>query len=230
MNENIRLTFLDKSVYTFDANLIYKFKLCKYLWMILRNIVIAFSFLYIEKYGAFFVELGSVYLFIETIYIYIYFMKNNIKVSKEVRIAYKYSSMLYRIIVSIISGFGVYLSLIENNKNGFFYHIMFVSYCYNVVYYFLYVIGIIFLLTHCIVLKNIDVSYVIIIDDITDIKQFMRNRVNIFGEISCSICLEDYKNNDDLKGLKCSHSFHKECIADWLNKNNTCPLCRQITV
>lgn len=43
----------------------------------------------------------------------------------------------------------------------------------------------------------------------------------------CPICLESYKINDKVINLECRHSFHKKCIYIWLNKNNTCPQCRE---
>ena len=43
----------------------------------------------------------------------------------------------------------------------------------------------------------------------------------------CSICLEKYKLNDKIIHLNCRHPFHKKCIYIWLNKNNTCPQCRE---
>tara|TARA_B100000123_G_C25724588_1_gene426256 strand:+ start:1265 stop:1639 length:375 start_codon:yes stop_codon:yes gene_type:complete len=46
----------------------------------------------------------------------------------------------------------------------------------------------------------------------------------------CSICLEKYIKNDKLINLHCSHSFHKDCLNEWLKKNNTCPQCREIII
>ena len=43
----------------------------------------------------------------------------------------------------------------------------------------------------------------------------------------CAICVEDFKDGDLLRVLPCDHSFHKECIDEWLiNHSNVCPLCK----
>lgn len=46
--------------------------------------------------------------------------------------------------------------------------------------------------------------------------------------MTCSICLEELNNNS--RKLKCSHTFHKECIDNWFKhiSERCCPLCRQI--
>lgn len=45
----------------------------------------------------------------------------------------------------------------------------------------------------------------------------------------CSICLGDLSIG--IKAIRlptpCSHVFHQDCIIQWLNKSNTCPLCRR---
>ena len=43
----------------------------------------------------------------------------------------------------------------------------------------------------------------------------------------CSICLERYDKNDKIMNLKCNHKFHKDCLNEWLQNNNTCPQCRE---
>ncbi|CAL5214109.1 unnamed protein product [Lathyrus oleraceus] len=50
----------------------------------------------------------------------------------------------------------------------------------------------------------------------------------------CSICFEEFCNGSqtELFYTKCSHIFHKECIAKWIlqcvrqGRDYTCPLCR----
>lgn len=44
----------------------------------------------------------------------------------------------------------------------------------------------------------------------------------------CSICLEEISKGCE---LMCKHYFHKECIAEWIKRSNSCPLCkREMTV
>jgi hypothetical protein len=42
----------------------------------------------------------------------------------------------------------------------------------------------------------------------------------------CSICLEYYSKKEKKVILECGHEFHKGCILEWLDKEKTCPLCR----
>ena len=43
----------------------------------------------------------------------------------------------------------------------------------------------------------------------------------------CMICLEDYAPGDKLAELECKHSFHVECIQDWLRTKKKCPACQK---
>lgn len=42
---------------------------------------------------------------------------------------------------------------------------------------------------------------------------------------NCSICLDGI--TEQSQTLPCSHSFHQNCINEWLNRHNSCPLCRR---
>jgi len=42
----------------------------------------------------------------------------------------------------------------------------------------------------------------------------------------CSICLDNFEENENISTLKCNHSFHNKCIEAWLDTNFTCPMCR----
>ncbi|GMQ00649.1 hypothetical protein CsSME_00047648 [Camellia sinensis var. sinensis] len=43
---------------------------------------------------------------------------------------------------------------------------------------------------------------------------------------SCSICKDEFEKNDQVNPLPCDHVFHHNCILPWLNRSNSCPLCR----
>lgn len=42
----------------------------------------------------------------------------------------------------------------------------------------------------------------------------------------CTICLDKFLNNQDVRVLNCNHCFHKSCIDSWLLNILKCPLCR----
>jgi hypothetical protein len=39
----------------------------------------------------------------------------------------------------------------------------------------------------------------------------------------CTICLEEFKNKQILRKLKCGHMFHIKCIDKWLKIHKNCP-------
>jgi len=45
-------------------------------------------------------------------------------------------------------------------------------------------------------------------------------------ELNCPICLATYEEGDETVKLPCAHRFHLSCIVPWLQKTNTCPVCR----
>ena len=42
----------------------------------------------------------------------------------------------------------------------------------------------------------------------------------------CSICIDNFEDNDKLITLPCGHCFHAECIKSWLQLEVFCPNCR----
>ena len=46
----------------------------------------------------------------------------------------------------------------------------------------------------------------------------------------CVICYEPFKADDEVTPLPCNpaHYFHTECLKPWFQRNNTCPLCREV--
>ncbi|KAJ8753699.1 hypothetical protein K2173_026375 [Erythroxylum novogranatense] len=45
-------------------------------------------------------------------------------------------------------------------------------------------------------------------------------------EKKCSVCQDEYEADDELGKLDCGHSYHIQCIKQWLEQKNTCPVCK----
>ncbi|KAI3944739.1 hypothetical protein MKW98_021197 [Papaver atlanticum] len=45
-------------------------------------------------------------------------------------------------------------------------------------------------------------------------------------EVCCAICTEGVIGEDEVTKLPCSHILHAHCLARWIQKNKSCPLCR----
>ncbi len=58
----------------------------------------------------------------------------------------------------------------------------------------------------------------------TEVKSEVKPEEEEAKEI-CSVCLDD-ENCVDCE-TSCSHNFHANCLSQWVNKNNSCPLCRE---
>jgi len=47
------------------------------------------------------------------------------------------------------------------------------------------------------------------------------------GLCHCSICVDEIDATATVFKLKCCHVFHQDCLREWLEKKNECPVCRQ---
>jgi hypothetical protein len=47
-------------------------------------------------------------------------------------------------------------------------------------------------------------------------------------EINCCICLDTKKTINFAVSAKCKHWYHKDCIKEWMDIKNKCPLCNGI--
>ncbi|KAJ6638706.1 E3 ubiquitin-protein ligase [Pseudolycoriella hygida] len=62
-------------------------------------------------------------------------------------------------------------------------------------------------------------------------KEFVKNleeRSFTKNDEKCTICLKPNTDDEEIfKILPCKHAFHSTCILPWLERTNSCPLCRQ---
>ncbi|KUJ14332.1 uncharacterized protein LY89DRAFT_752304 [Mollisia scopiformis] len=75
--------------------------------------------------------------------------------------------------------------------------------------------------------------------DITAVTEIRSSKTNIASgtstptnkipqeDSSCSICLEDFVESEEVRLLPCDHKFHPKCVDPWLKHvSGTCPVCR----
>lgn len=43
---------------------------------------------------------------------------------------------------------------------------------------------------------------------------------------TCSICIDDYDNDSQITITHCDHSYHSNCIEEWIKVRKNCPVCR----
>ncbi|KAK3316899.1 hypothetical protein B0H66DRAFT_307282 [Apodospora peruviana] len=47
------------------------------------------------------------------------------------------------------------------------------------------------------------------------------------SDTCCTVCTDDFDDDDDVRVLPCHHTFHQKCIDPWLlGVTGTCPVCR----
>lgn len=62
---------------------------------------------------------------------------------------------------------------------------------------------------------------------ISKLKTETFNSANLTTEDdSCAVCLENYKDGENIRILSCKHLFHRTCIDPWLLNHRTCPMCK----
>ena len=69
---------------------------------------------------------------------------------------------------------------------------------------------------------------------IDSLKTLIITEQDVKNKLSCAICQEEFKVDEEVLELPCEpqkhyyHNSHSECegILPWLQKNNTCPICR----
>ncbi|UPX13288.1 uncharacterized protein EKO05_0003804 [Ascochyta rabiei] len=47
----------------------------------------------------------------------------------------------------------------------------------------------------------------------------------------CAICLDEFNKDAQIRGLRCSHAFHAQCLGEWFGRyNEFCPLCHRTII
>lgn len=66
--------------------------------------------------------------------------------------------------------------------------------------------------------------------DLAVLPAFVYSNPNDVNNPECSICLGTFEMGEMLTSLPCDkkHSFHSACIRQWLERQNSCPLCQKM--
>jgi hypothetical protein len=85
----------------------------------------------------------------------------------------------------------------------------------------------VFIITYLSSLPNMDDDLEIKRQDETTINVSSQKYSNIENNYtSCSICLEEFNQNDEVVLLHCKHVFPDKCIVEWGHYRENCPVCR----
>lgn len=64
----------------------------------------------------------------------------------------------------------------------------------------------------------------------THLEKRLITESEIAQHLECPICLSEFESGAIVSELKCGHMYHHDCIAPWVKKHPTCPVCRSSTV
>ncbi|XP_023003552.1 E3 ubiquitin-protein ligase RHA2B-like isoform X1 [Cucurbita maxima] len=54
------------------------------------------------------------------------------------------------------------------------------------------------------------------------------NKITSSPADQCAVCLSEFEEGEKVRKLQCNHTFHKDCLDNWLKLCfATCPLCRR---
>ncbi|MCD9639425.1 hypothetical protein HAX54_023940 [Datura stramonium] len=71
-------------------------------------------------------------------------------------------------------------------------------------------------------------QYLKLIDEKNPVSRFKSTSTSgAINPETCAVCLSVFEEGEQVRKLKCNHTFHKDCLDTWLQQDSaTCPLCR----
>lgn len=231
MNENDHRNQIYNNyiIYTSNTNIVKTFRLLKFIYICMIISTISVVFLYDDHlYSSNILETTYAYLLIELCSLLIFSLKiRNIKYSRIWRSIGFVTRILW-----IIFTFCAVIDLLSETKttDSPLYYLLWYVYGSNIFYliissYICCILYMCFSSTYSAYQRRAIIS---IIDDNTDIHLFSNvlKIPGLYNDTMCSICYENFCNDDTVKILSCKHYYHTICIDKWLTDHNQCPICR----
>ncbi|CAL1527288.1 unnamed protein product [Lymnaea stagnalis] len=64
-------------------------------------------------------------------------------------------------------------------------------------------------------------------EKIENLEKVRIDKTHVENTLQCSICMDDFELDVEVRKLPCDHMYHSECIIKWLEMHGTCPVCRK---
>ncbi|XP_034240826.1 E3 ubiquitin-protein ligase RNF115 isoform X2 [Thrips palmi] len=64
-------------------------------------------------------------------------------------------------------------------------------------------------------------------EKISEIPVVYISQEQVDTSLQCSVCWENFKLDEPVRQLVCTHVYHEGCIIPWLELHGTCPVCRK---
>ncbi|CAD5209746.1 unnamed protein product [Bursaphelenchus xylophilus] len=52
-------------------------------------------------------------------------------------------------------------------------------------------------------------------------------QIHVDNGTQCTTCMDTFDLGQEVAQLDCKHIYHKDCLVPWLERQKTCPICRQ---
>ena len=61
-------------------------------------------------------------------------------------------------------------------------------------------------------------------------REFKKKKVNLYNKIQCTVCHEFIwpGRSRTIQCSFCGSQYHYSCVASWLTKHNSCPMCQNV--